>query len=88
MTKGFRSLSKSQQKTLKYLFRYLLKGVAFAAILCLGVFYFDLGNLWSMASAYSYGWLIVMKLFFAMAVTCAGVSMGYGMFTLPVHDDK
>lgn len=87
MKKPLSDLHWTAQTTLVFLFKHLLAGVLGGCFFATLLLYYDVSKLWSMISATSDGWLVVIMLYTGLGITFGSISMGWGIFSLAQERD-
>jgi polyferredoxin len=87
MRKPLANLHWTAQATLTFLFKHLLAGVLGGFFFGALFLYYDVSKLWTMISASSDGWLVVIMLFTGLGVTFGSIGMGWGIFSLAQERD-
>ena len=87
MRRGFKDMHWTEKNTLMFLLKHLASGVFGGFVFAGLILYFDFGNIWSMISNSSDGWIALYVLFLSLGLTFGSVSMGWGIFSLAEERD-
>ncbi|WP_245881164.1 hypothetical protein [Thalassospira marina] len=75
-------------KIIKFMLTHLMYGGVGSVVFGVLVLYFDIGGIWTLASASRDTLIFIFLLFFGMFITFGGISMGAGVMMLGGFSDN